>query len=532
MSKEAEQRWLRLLAKETLEVLNKAQIKGPALNMASLARLLAGRPGISDLIKEASVYDVPEKLTGENKLNYKELVDKYNVMLDNMRTSEQHCFELENAFKDLTGVLAGLAVHPEEEELNEQLRLLRTGLNQKAVPSRIEEATKALKNFVFKLDAGADPQPDAASLLPAPEGVEENVRDLLMRLVRDMAQFEDPEVQKTAKILGRKIATDFTLDDYQVYVQAISDLIFRLKEAVRREKRDLYLFTQEIMNRLEETERDLSRNLDTTRERISVAEVEFQSQVADDLQAIEKSFEAGGRSLEELRSRVFEKLANIRSRFQEKRNQDEARLKKVELEKAGVEKRLVNIHQRYQKFTKQSQNMLQELEKVRQTSLRDGLTGIFNRRAYDAQIEAALKEYKAGRLSGFSLIVFDIDYFKDFNNNYGHRAGDKVLLNVGRMAGQIIRNQDFIARYGGDEFTIILPEAKLNVAVRIAEKVRAAIAEVEFKLYRDKDLVVHVGLSMGVAEVRSGDDAASVFQRADQALYQAKEKGRNQVQTG
>ena len=213
----------------------------------------------------------------------------------------------------------------------------------------------------------------------------------------------------------------------------------------------------------------------------------------------------------------------------EKRDEDEARLKRIEEEKKVVERRLHSVHQRYVRFNQRSRAALAEMEKLRDAALRDGLTNAFNRKAYDHQIAKALEELSTGRLSRFCLIVFDVDHFKDFNTNYGHRAGDKVLINVVRLVRNFLRRDDFLARYGGDEFVIILPEVNLIGAVRIASQIKNGVGGVDFKIYRDHDLTVRVSLSMGVGLGRGSDNPGSIFQRADQALYRAKERGRNQV---
>jgi diguanylate cyclase len=221
----------------------------------------------------------------------------------------------------------------------------------------------------------------------------------------------------------------------------------------------------------------------------------------------------------------------IRQRFREKRAKDQARILEAESERGATKRRLTSVHKRYEEFSRQSKTMLQEMEKFKKASLHDGLTGVYNRRGYDAQIKKAVEDYQKGELAGFSIIVFDVDLFRTFNNNYGHRAGDKILAHVARLGKENVREGDFLARYGGDEFVIVLPEADLKVAREVAEKIRKGIGEVEFKLFRDSDIVARITLSMGVASVRQKDKPADIFKRADESLYLAKEKGRNRVKT-
>lgn len=463
-------------------------------------------------------------------LKYNELKGKYKEVVEELEQAESVSLEVEEALKSLVLTLTLLADKPDQPRLRQELDLLKQTLKDRVVPNRISSLTQNLKNLIIRMDTGT-PDTKAAISEAGPEGLEDNVRDILIYLVNDFSAFEEPVLQKRAEDLARKIAAEFTLEDFKPFIQEIHDLIFVLKEMIREEKRGLYQFTQDIMSRLEETEKDLVQTLDSSREHIGTVESEFEQKVAVEINDIENTFDVSALSLEDVRSRVLDKIANLRLRFQEKRLADETRMRCFEEEKTKAEKRFQDIHSRYQDFTKRSDHALKDMEKFRQASLRDGLTRIYNRRAYDLQIEKATEEFRAGRLSGFCLVIFDIDRFKDFNNNYGHRAGDKTLKYVAKMTAQSVRRQDFVARYGGDEFVLILPEIDLKNAARIADKVRTDIGGVEFKIYRDRDISVKVGLSVGVAVSRKGDKGKDIFQRADQALYLAKEKGRNQVRT-
>ena len=126
-------------------------------------------------------------------------------------------------------------------------------------------------------------------------------------------------------------------------------------------------------------------------------------------------------------------------------------------------------------------------------------------------------------------MVFDIDRFRDFNNTYGHLAGDRVLTHVARVTSETLRSDDLFFRYGGDEFAIIMPNAILKMALKVAEKVRLALSAVEFKVFKNSSQLVRVTVSMGVTEIAKNDDPALIFGRADQALYEAKKAGRNRV---
>ena len=153
----------------------------------------------------------------------------------------------------------------------------------------------------------------------------------------------------------------------------------------------------------------------------------------------------------------------------------------------------------------------------------DKLSGLYNRQFFDAVFENALN--KAQRHKGrIALVLFDLDNLKQINDQHGHLTGDRVIRDVGRIARQDRRKADLVARWGGDEFIILLDDCDEADAIRIAEQLRDRVRQ-QIRDGRDRP----VTLSMGVAGYRHGDDRDALLERADSALYQAKRQGRNQV---
>ena len=155
----------------------------------------------------------------------------------------------------------------------------------------------------------------------------------------------------------------------------------------------------------------------------------------------------------------------------------------------------------------------------------DGLTGAYNRAFF---LESAQKDFSRFNRYGFPLsyIGFDLDLFKKINDTYGHAAGDKVLSQVGRLARQQIRDSDILGRLGGEEFGVILVESTLEEAKTVAHRIREAFLEASVQ---QKDRQIKYTASFGVAELEEGEDLEGLMARADDALYQAKNSGRNQV---
>jgi len=155
----------------------------------------------------------------------------------------------------------------------------------------------------------------------------------------------------------------------------------------------------------------------------------------------------------------------------------------------------------------------------------DGLTGIYNRMQFNHYLEAEID--RSNRYDGqFSIISMDIDHFKQINDQFGHQAGDKVLIDFCKLVTDRNRSSDIFARYGGEEFIILVQNASLENTRHHAERLCSEISQHLF------DKVGKVTCSFGVTEFRSNDDSStSLLNRADIALYKAKENGRNQVVT-
>ena len=167
-----------------------------------------------------------------------------------------------------------------------------------------------------------------------------------------------------------------------------------------------------------------------------------------------------------------------------------------------------------------------QLKHYEEKSVRDELTGLYNRRQLQAELEQALLDANTD-IAPFSICLIDIDRFKAINDNNGHLAGDTILKDFSRLARNSIRDSDILGRYGGDEFLLIVKNTDLKGAVMHAERLRIYAHFLDFqKVLAQK----HISLSIGVAQYRKGEKITDVISRADAALYQAKQLGRNRVE--
>jgi diguanylate cyclase len=173
-------------------------------------------------------------------------------------------------------------------------------------------------------------------------------------------------------------------------------------------------------------------------------------------------------------------------------------------------------------------NLQQSLEAIRAESLTDPLTGLGNRKYFDRMIEQAVQSALTQN-EPLSLLMFDIDHFKSFNDSYGHLTGDQVLRLVAMSLKQTIKGQDITARYGGEEFAVVLPSTGLRQALTVADHIRRAVMAKELKKKSTGEILGRVTISVGVSMLKQGDDTDSLIERADACLYAAKRNGRNRV---
>ncbi|MEE2922501.1 MAG: GGDEF domain-containing protein [Pseudomonadota bacterium] len=176
----------------------------------------------------------------------------------------------------------------------------------------------------------------------------------------------------------------------------------------------------------------------------------------------------------------------------------------------------------------QIERLQQELEMVRNESLRDPLTAAYNRRAFDLRLDA---ELEAAQKNGtqLCLAIADLDHFKRVNDTFGHRVGDEVLKVFATVISNNIKGQDLAARYGGEEFAIILPATDLPAATRLIDRIRERMHERRLVLKNSKKPLGAISASFGIAQYVPGMSAADLIERADQRLYLAKAQGRNRV---
>lgn len=331
-----------------------------------------------------------------------------------------------------------------------------------------------------------------------------------------MASLNVPKGEMSrARELTRRIEGGVTLPSLSIIIQDVVNLVASLN-AQNSEEFEVYL--RNLTGQLAEVQAFVEASQED--ESVSGEAATLSSDIHQDVQAIQQAVLASN-DLNQLKSNVSSQLLNI--------------VKSVDLFKQKEEDREKRLHERYlqmntrlEQMEKQTQYMKVHVEAERQKARTDALTSLPNRAGYDARVLAEFDRWTRYNHS-FSLVVADLDLFKRINDTYGHQAGDKVLRLVASILSKKSRSTDFVSRYGGEEFVILMPGTSAQQAVLAVDKIRKAVEKSPFNFHGQP---VQITLSLGVSEIQKGDSIEELFNRADKALYKAKKSGRNRIEQG
>ena len=347
---------------------------------------------------------------------------------------------------------------------------------------------------------------------PSYSSVAKHIEDTLLGLLEDLSLPERHRPQ--AEAMRERLAHGLNwyellpiLDDLAVLMLAITDSGQHEFEAYLKqlnERLEAFQGHLQVASDGHADSRDAARELDT-QIREQVDGLQSSVQEAADLDSLKHVLESH-----------LEGLLGTMDQHQQQRDQREqevaARLK-------GLAERVANMEQ-------EAQGYREHLEVQRQKALLDPLTGLPNRAAWSERLDHEVNAWHQ-RGNSLSLAMLDLDHFKRINDGYGHLAGDKVLKIIANVLRKRLRSTDFIARFGGEEFVLLMPNSSLADALAVGEVLRAAIEACPFHF---KGEPVTVTVSMGVAQFMPGERSDLALKRADAALYRAKAAGRNRVQ--
>jgi diguanylate cyclase (GGDEF)-like protein len=171
-------------------------------------------------------------------------------------------------------------------------------------------------------------------------------------------------------------------------------------------------------------------------------------------------------------------------------------------------------------------NLRHEIEQLQELVAADALTGLYNYRHFKTVLRAEMDRSKRSGVPT-TLVMLDVDHFKVVNDNHGHEAGNQVLEQLAEILRRELRTTDIVARYGGDEFTIVFPETHLNLAIKVAERIRQGVEKMPFVVGDDTELQLTVSMGASVYMKTSVLDLEEFVESVDKYLYEAKDSGRN-----
>jgi diguanylate cyclase len=323
-----------------------------------------------------------------------------------------------------------------------------------------------------------------------------------------------PELAPALDPLHQKPPSQISADELATALQNLTGILGEQRSRLQREKLEVEGLLTQMNSRLAEIAAHLAGDVD--RERVALdSGKQLDSLVMNEVLEMTTTVQRVS-DLTELRKQVSSRLDAISTHFEAFRVREEER-SQAQIDRAE------RMRSRITELERESHVLQETLKEEQRTALIDALTGIPNRAAYDDRVDREFRNWLATNAS-ISILAWDIDRFKAINDQFGHKAGDKVLRVIGQFLAQQVRGTDFVGRYGGEEFVMILEETTVEQATRVAEKIRAGISELGFHF---KNAPVTVTASCGITVFREGDSIDSAFNRADQALYLAKHEGRN-----
>lgn len=446
---------------------------------------------------------------------------KYYESLRMIEQDEQEYREQLLTLKKLISrlCLIALGLSP---RIDATLNQLKMAIGQDPAPlTELEKIGLAIADALKELEQNnpAPPRARASTELHAvqvstpPAPVDQRIRDVLSRLLNELRR--DTELSGNANALDVELG-NISATSFPALLERITMLVTQRIRTLEKARSSLETLLEQLVSRLDEMSRFIAGEKDN-QEQQSARREAFSNQVAGEVQALEETVEQSS-DIAQLRTLLRSRLDSIGKRLQEfrKRETDHAREADERSEKMRV---------RIEELESEANKLHQRLLEEKRASMLDALTQIPNRLAWEHRIGEEMDRWQKYN-QPTCIATWDVDRFKVINDSYGHTAGDKVLKIVAECLSKRIRTMDFLARYGGEEFVTVLPNTTLEAGTAIVDRIREAVSQIGFH-FSGKRVVITI--SCGITQLRAGDTIATAFERADKAMYKAKETGRNRV---
>lgn len=379
--------------------------------------------------------------------------------------------------------------------------------------------SEPLDALVQGLDAPDDAQADEQGLYALPANLEPpyssvatHIETTLLNLLGELTLPERYMAQ--AQAMHERIQRGLNWYELLPVLDELAVLMLAVNDGSQQE---FERYLHQLNLRLENFQRQLQVTHGDHDDSRSAA-LELDNELREHVDGLQTSMR-GAVDIDGLKQVLEGRLEGLLASMDQHRLQREAR----EQEIAG---RLQGLGERVTSMEREALDYREKLEQQRNKALLDPLTGLPNRAAWSERL--VIEHARSQQVStGLLLAILDLDHFKSINDTYGHQAGDKVLKIIANVLRKGLRGDDFIARFGGEEFALLMPGSDLAGGTRLLERLRAAVEQCPFHFKGER---VTITMSAGVALFKPGENASQVLKRADQALYRAKEAGRNQIE--
>jgi diguanylate cyclase len=468
-----------------------------------------------------------------------DLRQKYFDAIAQLEAGEARWTALEVTLRRLIGRLC-LAARGRAAPLDVELRKMSDLVRGRGDVKAIEESLEPLSRAIAALDeatlesAGSTttsralafsgfvpPSADTSGLRPELRAVsagvdledeEAKVHTVIVAVLERLSSL--PELRPALADLRERSKDSLSPDEFAEGLEKVARLVGEQRATLLREKREIEDLLQQMDVRLAEIASYLASDT-ADQKSAQTSSQQFDLLVTGEVRSLSNDV-LGAQDLGALRSRVRDRLEIISHHLQDFRAREGARVsaqldrtQRMRVRVTDLEREIHGLHK-----------SLQEEQSLRMI---DALTGIPNRAAYDDRIRHEFMRWQREN-APVSVLAWDIDRFKEINDAYGHSAGDKVLRVIAQHLAHHVRGTDFVARYGGEEFVMILIGTDATHASQTADKIRAGIETMGFHFHNKP---VAVTASCGITTFHGDDTPETIFDRADRALYRAKDSGRN-----
>ena len=395
---------------------------------------------------------------------------------------------------------------------------------QEPVPAIALPATQILSaGNPDELCAGPiDPEPSAHDILyalpdspePSYSSVAKHIEDTLLGLLDDLALPERHRPQ--AEAMRDRLQNGLNWYELLPILDDLATLMLAITDSGQHE---FEAYLKQLNERLESFQSNLQAASEGHADNRSAAR-DMDTQIREQVDGLQSSMQEAA-DLDDLKHVLENHLEGLLGTMDQHQKQRDEREQEVAARLQSLAERVAHMEQ-------EALGYREHLEEQRQKALIDPLTGLPNRAAWSERLEHEIGQWQQ-QGNTLLLAMLDLDHFKRINDNYGHLAGDKVLKIIANVLRKRLRGTDFIARFGGEEFVLLMPATLPMVGAKLLETLRASIEACPFHFKGER---VTITISMGLTAFRRGEHSDLVLKRADQALYRAKNNGRNRVEAG